>query len=59
MIMIVPISAYRQYLNQEVTIRGRLAHKRACGRVRFGVIREETGLLQAIPFPRTLYRYYP
>ena len=46
--MIVPISECRQYLNQEVTIQGWLVHKRSSGQVRFLVIRDGSGILQAI-----------
>jgi asparaginyl-tRNA synthetase len=46
--MIVSISECRQYLGQEVTIRGWLIHKRSSGQVRFLIIRDGSGLLQAI-----------
>jgi len=46
--MIVFIHQCRQYLEQEVTIRGWLVHKRSSGQVRFLVLRDGTGMLQAI-----------
>ncbi|MBI4767091.1 MAG: asparagine--tRNA ligase [Deltaproteobacteria bacterium] len=46
--MIVSIAECRQYLNQEVTIRGWLVHKRSSGQVRFLIIRDGSGILQAI-----------
>jgi asparaginyl-tRNA synthetase len=46
--MVVSISECRRFLNQEVTIRGWLVHKRSSGQVRFLVLRDGTGILQAI-----------
>jgi len=46
--MIVSIYQCRQYLEQEVTIRGWLVHKRSSGQVRFLILRDGTGVLQAI-----------
>ena len=46
--MIVYIYQCRQYLEQEVTIRGWLVHKRSSGQVRFLVLRDGTGILQAV-----------
>lgn len=38
----------REFLGQEVTIRGWLVHKRSSGQVRFAVLRDGTGILQAL-----------
>lgn len=38
----------RQYIEQEVTIQGWLVHKRSSGQVRFLVLRDGTGILQAV-----------
>ena len=46
--MIVSIFECREYLEQEVTIRGWLVHKRSSGQVRFLVLRDGTGILQAV-----------
>jgi asparaginyl-tRNA synthetase len=48
--MIIPISECRHYVGQEVevTIRGWLVHKRSSGQVRFLIIRDGSGILQAI-----------
>jgi asparaginyl-tRNA synthetase len=46
--MIVSIADCRPYIEQEVTIRGWLVHKRSSGKVRFLILRDGTGILQAI-----------
>lgn len=46
--MVIFIYQCRQYLEQEVTIRGWLVHKRSSGQVRFLVLRDGTGFLQTI-----------
>ena len=46
--MNVLIHQCRQYLGEEVTIRGWLVHKRSSGQVRFLILRDGTGILQAI-----------
>lgn len=46
--MIVSIADCHQYLDQEVTIRGWLVHKRSSGQVRFLIIRDGSGILQAL-----------
>jgi asparaginyl-tRNA synthetase len=46
--MTVFIHRCRQYLEQDVTIQGWLVHKRSSGQVRFLVLRDGTGFLQAI-----------
>jgi asparaginyl-tRNA synthetase len=46
--MTILIYQCRQFLEQEVTIRGWLVHKRSSGRVRFLVLRDGTGILQAV-----------
>jgi len=46
--MNVLIYQCRQYLGEEVTIRGWLVHKRSSGQVRFLILRDGTGILQAI-----------
>lgn len=46
--MIVSIADCRAFIDQEVTIRGWLVHKRSSGQVRFLILRDGTGILQAI-----------
>ncbi len=46
--MIVSIADCRSFIGQEVTIRGWLVHKRSSGQVRFLILRDGTGILQAI-----------
>ncbi len=46
--MIVSIADCRAFIEQEVTIRGWLVHKRSSGQVRFLILRDGTGILQAI-----------
>ncbi|MBA4393864.1 MAG: asparagine--tRNA ligase [Desulfobacca sp.] len=46
--MDICIHQSRQYVEQEVTIRGWLVHKRSSGQVRFLVLRDGTGFLQTI-----------
>jgi len=49
-IMIISSYQCRQYVEQEVTIQGWLVHKHSSGQVRFFILRNETGNLQAIMF---------
>jgi asparaginyl-tRNA synthetase len=46
--MNVFIHQCREYLEREVTVRGWLVHKRSGGQVRFLVLRDGTGVLQAV-----------
>ncbi|MBI5606222.1 MAG: asparagine--tRNA ligase [Deltaproteobacteria bacterium] len=46
--MMIYIDQCRQFVEQEVTIQGWLVHKRSSGQVRFLVLRDGTGILQAV-----------
>jgi asparaginyl-tRNA synthetase len=46
--MIISICQGPQYLNQSVSVRGWVTHKRSSGRVRFLVVRDGSGLLQGV-----------
>ena len=46
--MIISISEGPQHLNQSVSVRGWVTHKRSSGRVRFLVVRDGSGLLQGV-----------
>lgn len=46
--MMLYIYQCRQFVGQEVTLRGWLVHKRSSGQVRFLVLRDGTGILQAV-----------
>jgi asparaginyl-tRNA synthetase len=46
--MIISISQCRHHVGEEVTARGWLVHKRSSGQVRFLVLRDGTGILQAV-----------
>jgi asparaginyl-tRNA synthetase len=48
MSLTLPIEQCRKHLEETVTIRGWLVHKRSSGRIRFLVIRDGSGLLQAV-----------
>jgi len=45
---ILSIHQCRDHLEEEVTIRGWLVHKRSSGRIRFLVVRDGSGILQAV-----------
>lgn len=46
--MIIPISQCHRHSGEEVTTQGWLVHKRSSGQVRFLVLRDGTGILQAV-----------
>jgi asparaginyl-tRNA synthetase len=46
--MIIPVAQCRNHLEEEITVRGWLVHKRSSGRVRFLVLRDGSGILQAV-----------
>jgi asparaginyl-tRNA synthetase len=46
--MIISVAQCRSYLEEEVTIRGWLVHKRSSGKIRFLVLRDGSGILQAV-----------
>jgi asparaginyl-tRNA synthetase len=46
--MIIPVAQCRKHLEEEITVRGWLVHKRSSGRIRFLVLRDGTGILQAV-----------
>jgi len=46
--MIISVSQCRSHLEEEVTVQGWLVHKRSSGRIRFLVLRDGSGILQAV-----------